>query len=518
VNIPVVTVGPAGDVLAAQFRQVQAPVTVVRCCGELSELLAACQSGLARAAVITLGSGQLTATLVDRVTAVGVAVLVLTDDAEETARLQAIGTFVAPVDCPPIVLADWIVAVVASFADPFQASGDPVRPAAPDRTQHGGREANLNTAAAAPVQPPANPAAGPPAGQRKGWADGRSPTGSTPHGPTSGGTAPPPTTPGPQPSNNQPSNTASSGPPGLRIRPVGAAPAGPAAGANPASQVLAVWGPAGAPGRTTVAVNVAAEAAAEGRKVLLVDADTYGASVAVQLGLLDESAGLAQACRLADQGLLTAEGLQRVVTRVQFTGGHLGVLTGLTRPDRWPELRASAMNLVLQRCRAAADLIVVDCGFCLEADEELSYDTRAPQRNAATLRALAAADTVLAVGAADAIGVPRLVRALPALESVAAGARVAVLINKVRAGAAGSNPERELRHAWERFGPGTSITAFLPWDPQSVDRALLTGQLLLEAAPTSPLRQAIASIICAPAQRGRRRPVKTARATALFPR
>ena len=60
------------------------------------------------------------------------------------------------------------------------------------------------------------------------------------------------------------------------------------------------------PGRTLVAANIAGELAAEGQSVLLVDADSYGASVAALLGLLDEAAGLAQACRLADQGLLDA--------------------------------------------------------------------------------------------------------------------------------------------------------------------------------------------------------------------
>jgi hypothetical protein len=44
--------------------------------------------------------------------------------------------------------------------------------------------------------------------------------------------------------------------------------------------LAAVWGPKGAPGRTTVAVNLAFEAVATGGQVLLVDADTYGGAVA----------------------------------------------------------------------------------------------------------------------------------------------------------------------------------------------------------------------------------------------
>ena len=44
--------------------------------------------------------------------------------------------------------------------------------------------------------------------------------------------------------------------------------------------LAAVWRPKGGPGRTTVAVNLAFEAAAASGEVLLVDADTYGGAVA----------------------------------------------------------------------------------------------------------------------------------------------------------------------------------------------------------------------------------------------
>jgi MinD-like ATPase involved in chromosome partitioning or flagellar assembly len=265
-----------------------------------------------------------------------------------------------------------------------------------------------------------------------------------------------------------------------------------------------VWGPAGAPGRTLVAVNVAGELAAEGKSVLLVDADSYGASVAGVLGLLDEAAGLAQACRLADQGLLDREALLRVAVPVTATAGTFRVLTGMTRADRWTELRAAALALVLNRAREVTDFIVVDTGFCLEADEELSFDTMAPRRNAATLRSLELADTVIAVGSADPIGVPRLVRGLAELEGAVPGVSPEVVLNKVRASAVGRSPERQLREAWDRFGPPAGIKAFLPWDPGATDAALQSGSLLLESAPDSRLRSAIAELVCAPVQQRRR--------------
>ena len=75
---------------------------------------------------------------------------------------------------------------------------------------------------------------------------------------------------------------------------------------NPATErrrrsgrLVAVWGPTGAPGRTSVAVALADEAARSGTDTLLVDADTYSGSAAATLGVLDEASGLALACRAA---------------------------------------------------------------------------------------------------------------------------------------------------------------------------------------------------------------------------
>lgn len=422
-SIPVVTVGDSREDLVGRLERLHGPVSVVRRCHELAELLAACQGGLARAAVVAQGSEELTASLVDRLSAVGVAVVALTDSPEEKARLRGIGVAAELTGVDAGTLAGSITEAVAQLA-----GADPR------------------------LRPEGNP----------GFAD-----------------------PGPAPGTS--GRTPAEGPD----------PAG-------AGQIIAVWGPAGSPGRTMLAANMAAELAAEGKSVLLVDADSYGASVAAMLGLLDEAAGLAQACRLADQGLLDLEALLRIAAPVVTKAGTFHVLTGITRADRWTELRAAALSLVLARARQVAEFIVIDTGFCLESDEELSFDTMAPRRNAATLRSLELADTVIAVGAADSIGVPRLVRGLAELDAAVPHVAPRVVLNKVRESAVGRSPERQLRDAWERYGPTAPLWAFLPADPVSSDAALLSGSLLLEAAPDSPLRKGIAALVCAPVQQNSR--------------
>ncbi|WP_330474224.1 AAA family ATPase [Terrabacter sp. C0L_2] len=256
--------------------------------------------------------------------------------------------------------------------------------------------------------------------------------------------------------------------------------------------VVAVWGPTGAPGRTTIATTLAAEIAGRGVEVLLVDADTYGGCVAQTLGLLDEAPGIAAACRAADQGLLDLPALARIAPTVV---PGLRVLTGLPKAERWPEVRAAALERVLELSRTLVQVVVVDCGFCLEDDEELSYDTVAPRRNEATLTSLAASDVVVAVGGADPVALQRFVRGLQELGTVPSGEPVPV-VNRVRSGAVGSRPESRIADSLLRFAGLTSVR-FVPDDPGALDGALLAGRSLVEHAPDSPARTAVADLATA---------------------
>jgi MinD-like ATPase involved in chromosome partitioning or flagellar assembly len=254
-------------------------------------------------------------------------------------------------------------------------------------------------------------------------------------------------------------------------------------------RVVAVWGPTGAPGRTTIAVTLATELAGLGIPTVLVDADTYGGSVAQALSFLDEAPGIAAATRAADQGTLDLPTLARLAPTV--TGG-LRVLTGIPKAERWPEIRPAALQRVLTVCRSLGQVVVVDCGFNLEEDEELSYDTMAPRRNAATLTTLAVADEVVVVGGCDPVGLQRLVRGLQELGTVQAPAPT-VCVNRVRPGAVGSHPERRVSEALSRFA-GVTDVLFVPDDPAALDTALLEGRALAECAPQSPVRPAVRAI------------------------
>ena len=258
--------------------------------------------------------------------------------------------------------------------------------------------------------------------------------------------------------------------------------------------VIAVWGPAGAPGRTTVAITVAAEIAAAGYSVALGDVDTHSGSIAPALGLLDEAPGFAAACRLAGADNLTRTELERIGQR--YVSGHSGfwVLTGLGRPSRWPELSAQRVSAAIAECRRWVDYTVLDTGFSLENDEEISTDLFAPRRNAATLTALRDADRVIAVGAADPVGLSRFLRAhVDLVETVAAG-RVLVAMNKVRPSVTGPGPAGQVAQTLARFG-GIDAAVMIPFDQPALDAAVLAGATLADAAPRSPARTALRKFV-----------------------
>lgn len=255
--------------------------------------------------------------------------------------------------------------------------------------------------------------------------------------------------------------------------------------------VIAVWGPGGAPGRTTIAISLAAELSASGRRVLLVDADTYGASVAPALGLLDEAPGFAAACRLAATDSLTGPELDRLAV---CTGedARIHVLSGITRAARWPELGAARIEATLEACRDWADVVVVDVAASVESDEELVSDLDGPRRNAATLTVLAAADRLVAVGAADPIGLSRFLRAYPDALEVVRTTDVHVVINRVRRAVSGVGDLHIVR-SLERFG-GIRGALLVPDDRDALDAAVLAGRSLRDSAPRSAARLAVRTL------------------------
>ncbi|WP_288968126.1 P-loop NTPase [uncultured Microbacterium sp.] len=255
-------------------------------------------------------------------------------------------------------------------------------------------------------------------------------------------------------------------------------------------RVIAVWGPHGAPGRSTLAIQLAVELSRRGRRTALVDTDTVAPALALLLGLSDDAPGVAAACRRAERGALDSAELTRLATTVATGGGDIEVLPGINRPSRWPELSSIRLRATLGACREWSEETVVDVAAAFDADEEVTYDLAGPRRHAATTASLNEADLIIAVASADPLGISRFVREHAELRRLTAPTPVVVVVNQVRPGPLGIDARGQVRRTLERFA-GITDVVFLPFDQRAADAALLHARPMTDVAPRSPFLAAV---------------------------
>lgn len=190
-----------------------------------------------------------------------------------------------------------------------------------------------------------------------------------------------------------------------------------AAATNTLGRIIAVWGPHGAPGRTTTAIALARAIRSSGRTTCLVDADTHAPSIALILGVLDDVSGLIVACRQAELGSVQPASIRACCRDV---GSGLAVLTGIPSATRWPDVRQQPLERVWEALRKAFDVVVIDVGASAEVVSAVATpggsSMLATARDTAALTALEAADVVVAVGRSSTMGVARLLQGLPEVE------------------------------------------------------------------------------------------------------
>ena len=467
--------GDDADILRV-LSQAGSGLCVVRRCADLPELLSAGMAGLATFALLDTGFDEIDRTVLDRLARAGLSGLLLVDDCEEE-RWRSAGWPVLRRDTDPSricsVMQDLVrrgapsggssqgtgpasAAVSETVTGPVAADTDWLSAATPAST--GSKAAAQETAWLEELwrQSPGSPGDGMVPSQPS-WFSGGAGTGDI-----SGQNR----RRGPEPTAMSPADDGRRG------------------------RIVLVWGPHGSPGRSTISASLAHGLAASGGAIL-VDADVEAPSLVQLLGMPEDSSALAGAARLATHGRLDAESFQRVLAPV---GGGLSLLGGLGRSGRWRELPPASMTEVWLQCRRAAAWTVVDVAGG-PVDDDVDDFTLEPGRGAVTADLVSHADVILVVGGADPVGVRRLLQLLDEVgSSMSPTGRVEVIINRVRASAAGPSPQHALREALARFG-GLEDIVLLPDDAATADACLLRGCAVLEGAPTSALGKALSALV-----------------------
>ena len=249
---------------------------------------------------------------------------------------------------------------------------------------------------------------------------------------------------------------------------------------NSSPVVIAVTSPHGSTGKTTVAINIALELAAEKARVLLIDGDIQGPAVANHFVLTEQPAGLQAALRIASQQRFDLEQLQRL--SFQFQKSTLRIMPGSQNFPSQPLDPAAIANL-LDTARSGYEFTVIDLGY-------LGADSQGIQAEL-TKTITSLADRTIVVCLADPIGIFRLLN----IENIIAGAgnSVDLVINRVRNSVIAS-ARREIAITLQRLST-LEPKAYLPDDPQHIDQALRQGVPVTSLSRTGTFRQALTGFV-----------------------
>ena len=260
-----------------------------------------------------------------------------------------------------------------------------------------------------------------------------------------------------------------------------------AAGKPQIGKIIAVWGTHGAPGRSTLALALPAYLNEQG-STILVDCDINAPAQVQLLGLPEDSSGLASAARLATHGELDST---RLVQTLLSAKADLQVLTGLGRSGRWRELPVASMNKVWEVCRHTAEYTVVDLSGGLE-EERVEDFAMEPDHDAVAAALLEQADLTLIVGAADPVGIRRLIQLLNSNRQ-AVGGRSQVVVNRVRSSTAGADPNTAIGSVLARYTSASDIV-YVPADYRLFDKALMQAQPVAVVESRSAAAKSIAKL------------------------
>jgi len=258
-------------------------------------------------------------------------------------------------------------------------------------------------------------------------------------------------------------------------------------------RIIAVWGPHGSPGTTTLAITIAALFAQVDPMVVLVDADTYGPGIALLLGIQTPGSALVTAIRIARVSGATSLAILGPASVYEARGSTFRVLSGLTQPDKWADIEREPFISVLETLRKDGYTVIVDVAPNLS---DLPGDVvGAPTRNGATLATLEVATEVVVVTRPTALHTQRLARAWPGFVSVAAGAQVRVVTNGVTP-ATKAQAEEAAYALWQLSG--IDLVHSMPLDVEAVLRSEKESVTLVDLPKKSAILTALQAVIPMP--------------------
>ena len=263
--------------------------------------------------------------------------------------------------------------------------------------------------------------------------------------------------------------------------------------------VIACWGPAGSPGKSTIATNVAAELSLAGHRVLLIDLDTLAPALSLSLGLVDTPAGLSACLRLAEQQRFTRDEFERLTVSIVLGRHELRFMPGLNSAHRWQEVTSERFEVLLSALASYVDYVVLDLAQATDFKARVLHPSTLANQELVSrdtlLRSVLAKSTKLVLlSGCDPVAAQRFLLAIEYLAELKRTAQVYVVVNRFRTTTLGSRAKEELEQTYLNLAK-LRVDCFIPDDSQNVDKAMLNGLPLVLLKRSSPARVAIGQLV-----------------------
>lgn len=247
-------------------------------------------------------------------------------------------------------------------------------------------------------------------------------------------------------------------------------------------RLITCWGTKGAPGRTTLAIELAFVLAGEYPSTILIDGDPSGGDVVQALGVEPGASIIWAAQAMLDERSGAAE-LERALTRVGQRGPVL--IPGLARPALWQDLSVAGWRRLLDWAKTNFWQVVVDTGSALPTSEDHQRHRSREEMNEV---ALGSSDLVVCVVRADPVGVRNFLCEYPLLEERVDAQRLRLVLNR-----ADGDDARSLAQTLKRE-TGLYPVAQIPDEPALMRAALKSGRAVVESHPEAELVQQVRDV------------------------
>jgi len=247
----------------------------------------------------------------------------------------------------------------------------------------------------------------------------------------------------------------------------------------------------GGVGRSLVTKELGWGNSIQGSTTLVIEGDTYGASLIQELNLPALSKDLLQLSQLKVLPTLN----QYDLNQLTVVEPNLVVVPGLAHSSHWPSLRRAQLERMWKLLLNSGD-VIVDLGPVFCPFEKIDQELNLIERDVVAQSAISSAQTVIFCSTANTVSVTRLIRGIIDNQEALRNHEIYVVLNRFR----NSRAAAELAQLIRRH-TGVEQIFCLPEDPDLIERAELQCEFLGKLQPNHEIAKQLRELASAVFQR-----------------